>query len=1060
DSTPTFTGTTEPNAVVNLYTGAILRGTATADGAGVYTVTSSPLADVPYTFTVISTDIAGNTSPASPALSITIDTSAPSVSDVASPTPDGSYGTGAVLDVTVSFSEPVTVTGTPQITLATGGPGTAVDYSSGSGTNTLTFTYTIAAGDNSPDLDYTAINALSGPIQDAAGNAATLTLAAPGTPGSLGANKALVVDTGVDATAPIAGSVNDGPGPDISYQTSTTTIAANWSGFSDPESGIASYEWAVGTAPGATDVQAFVSVGASTSASNSSLTLTSGTTYTVTVRAINGAGLSTTASSDGVRVDDTPPAGGTVNDGPSSDIDWQNYTWQLSSNWTGFTDPESGIFSYEWAIGTSPGATDIQPFVSVGTVTSGANGSLSLAAGLTYYVTVRATNGSGLVSTRSSDGVTVDTVSPGSPTLLTPPDGTSVNAATGVYFDWTAVGGAVSYRFQLDNEPSFSGPLVLDIVTDSIDFNSSVLPVGTYYWRVSAVDGAGNESSPSAAFSFNAVGSTVGSLTVQLGPNSPPASTQLNTAQNLSVIQLRLAASSQEHVRIDSLRVTGTGTGDEAAHISGVRLYHDVNGNGLLDPDIDVLLAGPMTYPVDDGAITFQGLNQVVPAGESRDWIVTYSLAGNAPIGSTVAAGMAAPQDLSARGTTSDLPLLPSGTFPLTGAPVTIVASGSAGGLHITRGGAIPSAGSVAAGEQTVEMLQIMLNTSSVEAVTVTGLVVHAFGSGDDSNHVGNVFIVVDSNANGIFNAGIDTVLDSGIYAADNGTVSFAPNVTIAAGASQQWLVVYDLNGTAPATSAFATEIQPATVGDVIAVGVTSGSAVAPTGNTISSATKTVGTVGIDAGELTITNVPLPPPAPVAPFAHNVPMAAVELTAGGLEGSIVQQLRITATGSGIEPVDVARASLWEDADGDGRLSSADELIASLSSPFAADDGSAAFALTRAIPAGETRVWFVSYDFSGWGGAGHAFQVSFNVGANPPPVLASGASSNQSITPAGGLVVGPLTTLAPLVGSSGRKTSGVCQASVPSSSRGIPLALFVILLGVVMSATARRRLRTR
>ena len=115
-----------------------------------------------------------------------------------SSTADGTYGTGGVISVQVTFSESVAVTGTPRLTLATGGSGTAVNYTSGTGTAALTFTYTVAAGDASVDLDYLATTSLAlngGTIKDLAGNAATLTLAAPGAAGSLGANKALVVDT-------------------------------------------------------------------------------------------------------------------------------------------------------------------------------------------------------------------------------------------------------------------------------------------------------------------------------------------------------------------------------------------------------------------------------------------------------------------------------------------------------------------------------------------------------------------------------------------------------------------------------------------------------------------------------------------------------------------------------------------------------------------------------------------------------------------------------------------------------------------------------------------------
>ncbi len=122
------------------------------------------------------------------------------VTNVTSTTANGTYGTGVVIPVQVTFSATVTVTGTPQLALNSGG---TASYVSGSGTSTLTFNYTVLAGQNSAKLDYTATTALTlngGTIHDAFTNNAILALAAPGAAGSLGANKNLVINTSVGGT--------------------------------------------------------------------------------------------------------------------------------------------------------------------------------------------------------------------------------------------------------------------------------------------------------------------------------------------------------------------------------------------------------------------------------------------------------------------------------------------------------------------------------------------------------------------------------------------------------------------------------------------------------------------------------------------------------------------------------------------------------------------------------------------------------------------------------------------------------------------------------------------
>ncbi|MFC7411318.1 DUF4347 domain-containing protein [Hydrogenophaga atypica] len=134
---------------------------------------------------------------------------APTVTSITSSTANGSYNAGDLISIQVTFSAAVNVAGTPQLTLETGTTDRTVNYVSGSGSTTLTFNYTVQSGDTSADLDYTSTTALAlngGTITATSGGAvAVLTLPSPGAANSLGANKALVIDT----TAPAAPSTPD-----------------------------------------------------------------------------------------------------------------------------------------------------------------------------------------------------------------------------------------------------------------------------------------------------------------------------------------------------------------------------------------------------------------------------------------------------------------------------------------------------------------------------------------------------------------------------------------------------------------------------------------------------------------------------------------------------------------------------------------------------------------------------------------------------------------------------------------------------------------------------------
>ena len=124
---------------------------------------------------------------------------AATVTGVDASTANGVYGISAVIDITVTFSAPVTVTGTPTLTLATGSTNRVVNYTTTSGGNVLHFPYTVQAGDTSADLDYIAtapqLQLASGTIKDGSSVDADLTLTAPSFPGSLGAIRNIVIDT-------------------------------------------------------------------------------------------------------------------------------------------------------------------------------------------------------------------------------------------------------------------------------------------------------------------------------------------------------------------------------------------------------------------------------------------------------------------------------------------------------------------------------------------------------------------------------------------------------------------------------------------------------------------------------------------------------------------------------------------------------------------------------------------------------------------------------------------------------------------------------------------------
>jgi hypothetical protein len=111
--------------------------------------------------------------------------------------------------------------------------------------------------------------------------------------------------------------------------------------------------------------------------------------------------------------DATAPTTPVVLDGGVS----TNSTTSLSASWSS-SDSESGIREYQYAIGTSAGASNIVPFTTTSTNFVVVNG-LTLTAGSTYYFSVRAVNNDGLVSAvGSSDGIVINTAVTFTPRII------------------------------------------------------------------------------------------------------------------------------------------------------------------------------------------------------------------------------------------------------------------------------------------------------------------------------------------------------------------------------------------------------------------------------------------------------------------------------------------------------------------------------------------------------------------------------------------------------------------------------------------------------------------
>ena len=113
-----------------------------------------------------------------PVTNETPDTTAPAVSKLeitSNPGTDRTYAAADEIQVTVTFSETVEVTGTPRLQIELGGRSRTADYQGGSGTAALVFAYEVAEGESDTDgVGVEADSLTGGTIRDEARNNAEL----------------------------------------------------------------------------------------------------------------------------------------------------------------------------------------------------------------------------------------------------------------------------------------------------------------------------------------------------------------------------------------------------------------------------------------------------------------------------------------------------------------------------------------------------------------------------------------------------------------------------------------------------------------------------------------------------------------------------------------------------------------------------------------------------------------------------------------------------------------------------------------------------------------------
>ncbi|MEE2730745.1 MAG: Ig-like domain-containing protein [Pseudomonadota bacterium] len=478
DTTPTFTGTAEASSTVALTSsvnGAV--GSATADGSGNWSVTTSALSAGVHNITATATDAASNTSVASSALSITVDASAP-----ASPsTPDLDAGS----DTGSSSTDNITGDTTPTFTGTAEANGTVTLISSVSGTQGTT------TADGSGNWSFTTgvlvegSHSITATVTDTAGNTSLASLAlaitidttAPAAPSSV--DLAAGSDTGSsnsdnitsDTTPTITGTAE---------ASSTVTLTSSVDGVMGTTSADGSGNWSF-TSPALTAGAHSITVTATDAVNNTSVASSAlvinidTTTPTAPSTPDLDAGSDTGSSStDNLTSDTTPTFTGTAE---------ANSTITLTSSVDGVVGVATADGSGNWSVTAS-------------VLSSGSHN-------LTVYATDSAGNSS---ATSAALAITIDASAPSAPATpdLSAASDTGSSSTDNITADTTpTITGTAEANSTLTLTSSVDGV----VGTTSADgggnwsITATVLTEGAHSLTATATDSSGNTSSASSALS-------------------------------------------------------------------------------------------------------------------------------------------------------------------------------------------------------------------------------------------------------------------------------------------------------------------------------------------------------------------------------------------------------------------------------------------------------------------------------------------------------------------------------------------------------------------------------
>jgi len=350
------------------------------------------------------------------------------------------------------------------------------------------------------------------------------------------------------------------------------------------------------------------------------------------------------------------------------------------------------------------------------------------------------------------------------------------------------------------------------------------------------------------------------------GANSPTNQTVPAGTSNQVVMQLSANDTSGENLQLNSLTLTFTGTGNAATGISSITIWKDPSGNGTTSGSS---VLATVVSPFASGNSVVVNFSDIVGAGTTGDYLVTYNYSSGAPSG-TYSVSVANAGALTGQGVTSGKSLNVIGA-PVNGAIDTIVANtatftptnsftptstntpiftftststltptptftATQPVVQVGNGPNSPANQTVPAGSSNQVVLQLSADDTSGENLKLNSLTLTFTGTGNAATGISSITLWKDPSGNGTTSGSSVLATVVSPFASGN-TVNINFSDIVNAITTQDYLVTYTFSSGAPAGTY---SVSVSTGAALMGQGVTSGKSLQVQGAPVNGAVFTI----------------------------------------------------------------------------------------------------------------------------------------------------------------------------------------------------------------------------